>query len=82
MHLIKTLILVLWGVLLWPLSSHHDGLQYCWRWRRRSEPMNPFALVWCYNADADERDERQMRRWRLWWYRRFGNSFAKCWREI
>jgi hypothetical protein len=43
--------------------------------------MNPFALVRCYNTDADEYDERQMRRWQLWWSRLFGNAFAKCWRE-
>lgn len=47
MHLIKTLILVLWGLLLWPLSSHHDGRQYCWRWRRpfRAEAVPPETPV-------------------------------------
>src|SRR4030095_11147223 len=44
--------------------------------------MNPFKIVWCVNTDADEHDERPMRRWRLWWCRWFGNDFARCWREI
>jgi hypothetical protein len=43
--------------------------------------MNPFAMIWCRNTDADEHDERQMRRWELWWCQLFGNEFAKSWRE-
>lgn len=45
--------------------------------------MNPFKIVWCRNSDADESgDARAMPRWRLWWLRRFGNSFARCWYEV
>jgi hypothetical protein len=44
--------------------------------------MNPFALVDCYNSDADERIVCRMRRWELWWLKWFGNSYARCWHEI
>lgn len=43
--------------------------------------MNPFATVLCVNTDADEYTETEMPRWQLWWYRLFGNDYAKCWRE-
>ena len=44
--------------------------------------MNPFKIVWCRNNDADEAGGvRPMRRWRLWWLGRFGNSFERCWYE-
>lgn len=43
--------------------------------------MNPFATVVCVNTDADEYTEHEMPRWQLWWYRLFGNAYAKRWRE-
>lgn len=43
--------------------------------------LNPWAMVLCYNSDADERDERYIPRWMIW-FRPFMRGYGSTWYPV